>query len=96
MGKMATSSFPDKLRDECLNRELFGTLAEARVILESWRVEYNEHRPHSSLDYQTPREFTRRSKFGLQSAYGLLASKLAQTELTNKNLIKQKPAEPHF
>jgi len=79
-----------------LNRELFGTLAEARVILESWRVEYNEYRPHSSLDYQTPREFTRRGKFGLQSAYGLLASKLAQTELTNKNLIKQKSAEPHF
>jgi transposase InsO family protein len=45
-------SFHDKLRDECLNRELFGTLAEARVILESWRVEYNEHRPHSSLDYR--------------------------------------------
>ncbi len=50
-------SFHDKLRDECLNRELFGTLAEARVILESWRVEYNEERPHSSLDDQTPDEF---------------------------------------
>jgi putative transposase len=33
-------SFHDKLRDECLNRELFGNLHEARVILESWRVEY--------------------------------------------------------
>jgi transposase InsO family protein len=50
-------SFHDKLRDELLNRELFGTLAEARVILESWRVEYNEERPHSSLGYQTPEEF---------------------------------------
>ena len=50
-------SFHDKFRDECLNRELFGTLAEARVILESWRVEYNEKRPHSSLGYQTPEEF---------------------------------------
>ena len=38
-------SFHDKLRDECLNRELFGTLAEARVIVESWRVEYNQERP---------------------------------------------------
>jgi len=42
-------SFHDKLRDECLNRELFGTLAEAPIILESWRIEYNEKRPHSSL-----------------------------------------------
>ncbi len=62
-------SFHDKLRDECLNRELFGTLAEARVILESWRVEYNEERPHSSLGKLTPGEFARAaSKFGLQSA----------------------------
>jgi hypothetical protein len=37
-----------------LNRELFGNLHEARVILESWRVEYNERRPHSPLDYRTP------------------------------------------
>lgn len=50
-------SFHDKLRDECLNRELFGSLAEARVILESWRVEYNTLRPHSSLGYQTPGEY---------------------------------------
>ncbi len=50
-------SFHDKLRDECLNRELFHTLAEARVILESWRVEYNERRPHSSLGYLTPSEY---------------------------------------
>src|SRR6478672_6024618 len=53
-------SFHDKLRDECLNRELFGNLHEARVILESWRVEYNERRPHSSLGYQTPSEYARR------------------------------------
>src|ERR1700751_5113 len=40
--------------DECLNRELFGNPQEAHVILESWRVEYNDRRPHSSLGYQTP------------------------------------------
>ena len=50
-------SFHDKLRDECLNRELFGSLREARVILEGWRIEYNERRPHSSLGYQTPNEY---------------------------------------
>jgi hypothetical protein len=47
-------SFHDKLRDECLNRDFFGSLLEARVILEAWRIEYNESRPHSSLGYQTP------------------------------------------
>ena len=51
-------SFHDKLRDECLNREVFRSLAEARVILESWRVEYNERRPHSALGYLTPEEYT--------------------------------------
>ena len=51
-------SFHDKLRDECLNRELFRSVAEARVIVESWRVEYNERRPHSALGYLTPKEYT--------------------------------------
>lgn len=50
-------SFHDKLRDELLNREIFGSLLEAQVILDSWRREYNEDRPHSSLGYQTPSEF---------------------------------------
>ncbi len=45
----------DEHTRQCL--AIFGTLAEARVILESWRVEYNEKRPHSSLGYQTPEEF---------------------------------------
>ena len=89
-------SFHDKLRDECLNRELFGTLAEARVIVESWRVEYNERRPHSALGYQTPGEFARgASKFGLLPACGLLPSKLAKI---NRNRLYQtkQPAELHF
>lgn len=75
-------SFHDKLRDECLKRELFGSLAEARVIVEAWRVEYNEQRPHSSLGYQTPTEFAAdgASKCGLQSPSGLLASTLATTD----------------
>jgi transposase InsO family protein len=53
-------SFHDKLRDECLNRELFGSLLEAQVIIEQWRVEYNGLRPHSALGYQTPDEFAAR------------------------------------
>ena len=50
-------SFHDKLRDECLNRELFGSLREAQVVVEAWRSEYNERRPHSSLGYRTPKEY---------------------------------------
>ena len=47
-------SFNGKLRDELLNREVFTTLAEARVLIEQWRREYNEFRPHSALGYRSP------------------------------------------
>lgn len=50
-------SFHDKLRVECLKRELFGNLREARAILESSRVEYNECRSHSALGYRTRNEY---------------------------------------
>lgn len=50
-------SFHDKMRDELLNREVFGSLLEAQVLLEGWRCEYNDFRPHSSLKYKTPNEF---------------------------------------
>jgi len=53
-------SFNDKLRDECLNREVFRNGREAQVIVETWRGEYNNYRPHSSLGYLTPAEFARR------------------------------------
>jgi transposase InsO family protein len=47
-------SFNAKLRDELLNGELFYSLAEARIIIESWRQHYNTRRPHSSLGYRPP------------------------------------------
>jgi putative transposase len=47
-------SFNDKLRDELLNREIFTTLAEARILIEGWRREYNQERPHSALNYRPP------------------------------------------
>ena len=50
-------SFNASLRRECLNRELFHGLLEARVKTESWRGQYNTHRPHSSLGYLTPEQF---------------------------------------
>lgn len=50
-------SFNGRLRDECLNANWFATLADARTKIEAWRQDYNELRPHSSLNYQTPSEF---------------------------------------
>ncbi len=47
-------SFNSRLRDELLNGEIFYTLAEAKVIIESWRQHYNTQRPHSSLRYKPP------------------------------------------
>lgn len=47
-------SFHGSLRDECLERELMLSLAEARVIIEDYRRHYNEERPHGGLGYRTP------------------------------------------
>jgi putative transposase len=47
-------SFNGKLRDELLNGEIFYTLKEAKVLIESWRVHYNTVRPHSALGYKPP------------------------------------------
>jgi len=50
-------SFHARLREECLNREQFYTLTEARVVIEDWRWKYNHLRPHGSLGYISPIEF---------------------------------------
>jgi len=47
-------SFNGKLRDELLDREIFTTLEEAKVLIKQWRREYNQVRPHSALRYQPP------------------------------------------
>jgi transposase InsO family protein len=47
-------SFNGKLRDECLNGEIFYSLQEAQIVIEQWRVEYNTVRPHSALGYRPP------------------------------------------
>ena len=44
-------SFNGKLRDECLNGEIFYNLREVQVIIEKWRIHYNTKRPHSALGY---------------------------------------------
>ncbi len=50
-------SFNGRLRDELLNRELFLSVPEARYVLDEWREEYNQRRPHSGLNWQTPAAF---------------------------------------
>jgi len=52
-------SFNGKFRDECLNEEVFYNERYAQAVVETWRREYNEERPHSSLGYRTPAEAAR-------------------------------------
>ena len=47
-------SFNGKMRDELLNQEVFDTIVEAKVLVERWRIEYNQIRPHISLGYRPP------------------------------------------
>jgi transposase InsO family protein len=47
-------SFNWKFWNECLNREIFDTVLEAKVLIERWRREYKQVRPHSALGYQAP------------------------------------------
>jgi putative transposase len=54
-------SFNGKFRDECLNSHWFMSMEDARQLIEGWRVDYNEARPHSSLGQLTPADFARRS-----------------------------------
>jgi putative transposase len=58
-------SFNGSLRDECLNTNWFLSIEDAQDKLEAWRRDYNEFRPHSSLDNMTPIEFARSQLVGL-------------------------------
>ena len=60
-------SFNGKFRDECLNENWFTSLAHARDVIERWRQDYNEVRPHSSLGNDTPAGFARRAQAELRS-----------------------------
>jgi putative transposase len=51
-------SFNGRLRDECLNTNWFLNIKHAREVIEDWRIDYNEVRPHSSLNHKTPVEYT--------------------------------------
>lgn len=51
-------SFSGKLRNECLNQEIFYSLKEAQIVIERWRHHYNHVRPHSALGYRPPAPLT--------------------------------------
>jgi putative transposase len=75
-------SFIGRLRDECLNENWFISLKNARDIIESWRMDYNEGRPHSSLGGLTPREYVKNTgktltavglQYGVRSTYAWMS-----------------------
>jgi putative transposase len=80
-------SFNSKLRDECLNEHVFGSLAEAREIIETWRHDYNYFRPHSSLGALTPKEFADQQGDGpLEQVWGSADPPLAPPPHHGQNI----------
>jgi putative transposase len=53
-------SFNGRLRDECLNVIKFESIEDASEKIEEWRIDYNDHRPHSSLGHLTPNEYAKK------------------------------------
>ena len=78
-------SFNGKLRDEILNREIFYSVKEAKFIVEDWRLDYNNHRPHSSLDYMTPAAYAASCN---PSGSAALRLKDCKTEYVDNSLIE--------
>jgi len=50
-------SFNGRLRDECLNVHSFESIAHAQALIEEWRHDYNDQRPHGALGHLTPSEY---------------------------------------
>ena len=65
-------SFNSKLREECLRVSWFQNLFEARRIIANWRNDYNQRRPHSSLNYMTPSEFAAKASRGKDAGQACL------------------------
>jgi putative transposase len=64
-------TFNGSFRDECLNLHWFESLEEAKVIIEAWRRDYNETRPHMALDDASPEEFARKLPSKITRRFGL-------------------------
>jgi putative transposase len=69
VGNAVIESFNGRFRDECLNTLVFVSLHDAQEKIEAWRIDYNERRPHGSLEDLTHQEFVERAaQTGLQEA----------------------------
>jgi putative transposase len=66
-----SESFNGRLRDECLNVEVFLDLADAQLKIERWKSDYNQQRPHRALAERTPQEF---ALVAMQRSFGLSAA----------------------
>ena len=82
-------SFNGRLRDECLNEHIFGNLALARKIIESWRIDYNTERPHTSLGGLAPAIYANLNRAArpasLELRKGSARQALTATTSTEKN-----------
>src|ERR1051326_8215435 len=84
-------SFNGRLRDELLNETLFRSLSHARAVLEAWRRDYNEARPHSKLGWMTPRDYARAIRGdagrGAVLRHGSAPRPLANPQAQGSNLV---------
>jgi len=84
-----TVSFNGRLRDECLNEHIFGNLAEARQIIENWRIDYNTERPHTSLGGLAPAVYANLNRAtrpaSLERSNGSAQQALTETISTERN-----------
>lgn len=77
-------AFNGRMRDEFLNETLFGGLRHARQLIEAWRDDYNHHRPHTSLDRLTPREYFNRSE---KDQTGFVAQRSGEGVMSGEGFI---------
>ena len=85
-------SFHGRFRDECLNREQLWTLTEARVVVEDYRQEYNQRRPHSRLVYQSPRQFALQQRPS-PSSVGLRPPSVGDGQKPNPNVTSTQASD---
>ena len=76
-------SFHGSLRDECLDRELMLSVAEARVVIEDYRRYYNEVRPHGGIGYRTPAQACREAQALAANPASILHQELDPTPETD-------------
>ena len=92
MAERLCGELPWALRDECLNREQLWTLTEARVVIEDYRREYNQRRPHSRLGYQSPARFAAQLTPS-PSAVGLRPPSVGDGQNQNENITSTKGSD---